>query len=70
MIAADKMRAVDIGDRFWFDVDTPADVQQATRLLLAAVAPSDAMVPGGRRLGRDRRKEQNQRQHYEGGKQG
>jgi choline kinase len=70
MIAADKMRAVDIGNRFWFDVDTPADVQQATRLLLAAVAPSDAMVPGGRRLGRDRRKEQNQRQHHECGKQG
>jgi choline kinase len=67
MIAADKMCAVDIGERFWFDVDTPADVQQVTRLLLAAVASSDEIVPGGRRLGRDRRKGHNQRQHHECG---
>jgi 1L-myo-inositol 1-phosphate cytidylyltransferase len=45
VIAADKMRAVDIGGRFWFDVDTPADVQQATRLLIARTAkPHDKAV--------------------------
>jgi choline kinase len=34
LIGCQQIRAVDIGDAFWFDVDTPADVQQATQHLL------------------------------------
>jgi choline kinase len=34
LIGRQQIRAVDIGDAFWFDVDTPADVQQATQHLL------------------------------------
>jgi 1L-myo-inositol 1-phosphate cytidylyltransferase len=35
LIGSKQIRGVDIGNHFWFDVDTPLDVQQATRELLA-----------------------------------
>jgi choline kinase len=47
LAAAAGIRVVDIGEHFWFDVDTPADVRQVTRLLLAATtqAPERVVLP-------------------------
>ena len=47
LAAATRMRAVDIGERFWFDVDTPADVRQVTGVLLAVAAklPERGILP-------------------------
>jgi choline kinase len=47
LAAAARMRVVDIGERFWFDVDTPADVRQITDVLLAvaATSPERGMLP-------------------------
>ena len=47
-----RLEAVDIGDTFWIDVDTPDDVRRAERLLVARAAakPLDGLV--SRRLNR------------------
>lgn len=37
LAVAGRLRAVDIGDRFWFDVDTPAALQEGRRRLLRRV---------------------------------
>lgn len=42
LIQERKIRAVDIGDRFWLDVDTPESLSDARRVLLANLAkPSE-----------------------------
>jgi len=38
LIKLGRIRAVEIGNRFWFDIDTPADLSHAKRLLMSALS--------------------------------
>ena len=40
LIGEDKIQAVEIGDRFWLDIDTPENLSHAKRCLLAKVSRS------------------------------
>lgn len=47
LIGDQRLRAVDIGNRFWCDIDTPQSLEHAERMLLAGLTqtPGSSMVP-------------------------
>ncbi|GIX47125.1 MAG: hypothetical protein KatS3mg131_1336 [Candidatus Tectimicrobiota bacterium] len=52
LIGGRQIRAVDIGERFWIDVDTPADLRHAERQLLATLTKPQEDGPVARHLNR------------------